>query len=183
MSRRNLLDSFLSERVKYQNLEYLPLELLLIKGDTGSVKQLLLLGGSWITFPKNLCSGINDGEEYSLRNKNIFSGNLLHAAVIGGRLSALTYLIKWLSERDTITSKDNDEKIEIKNEREIVRKDEIKNDEKKKYDDTYDILVCHDLNSDRGSLLHQFLYDVDENGRTPADLAKEGKKVGKSWKL
>ena len=182
MSRRNLLNSFLSERVKYQNLEYTPLELLLIKGDTGSVKQLLLLGGSWMTFPKNLCSGINNGEEHSLRNKNIFSGNLLHAAVIGGRLSALTYLIKWLSERNT-NSEDNDEKIEIKNERKIAKCDDIRNDEKKNYDDTYDILVCNDLNSDRGSLLHQFLYDVDGNGRTPADLAKEGKKVGKSWKL
>ena len=39
----------------------------------------------------------------------------LHAAVIGGRLSALTYLIKWLLERDRIISEDNDEKRSLKN--------------------------------------------------------------------
>ena len=185
MSRRNLLNSFLSERIKYQNLEYLPLELLLIKGDTGSVKQLLLLGGSWITFQHKVPS---EYEEHSLRKKNVFSGNLLHAAVIGGRLSALTYLIKWLLERDRIISEDNDEKRSLKNVKKVAKKDEIGKDEKKKYsdmndkyDDTYDAFVCNDQNSNTESLLHQFLCGVDDHGRTPTDLAKEEKQVSISW--
>ena len=116
---------------------------------------------------------------------NFFSSkNLLHAAVIGGRLSALTYLIKWLLERDRIKSEDNDEKRSLKSVKKVARKDKIGEDEKKKYsdmndkyDDTYDAFVCNDQNSDTESLLHQFLCGVDDHGRTPTDLAKEGKQV------
>ena len=51
-----------------------------------------------------------------------------------------------------------------------------------KYDDTYDAFVCNDQNSNTESLLHQFLFGLDDHGRTPIDLAKEGKQVSiSSW--
>ena len=130
-------------KIKYKHKEkfYFPLELALIKGETKVFKQLLLFGGSWTRFQnnssqnilpqdvyeessnsvvqtKNQIQNVNENE-YKITNKieSYFSGNILHAAVIGGRLSSLTYLVKWILEREEEMKVEKEKETETETDR------------------------------------------------------------------
>ena len=80
-----------------------PLELALLEGKSRAFKQLLLFGGNWVDLRKNrnvrnIKNVRNVSAEYSsASSQGEYSGNILHAAVLGDQISSLCYLIKWIT--------------------------------------------------------------------------------------
>ena len=218
-------------KIKYKHKEkfYFPLELALIKGETKVFKQLLLFGGSWTRFQnnssqnilpqdvyeessnsvvqtKNQIQNVNENE-YKITNKieSYFSGNILHAAVIGGRLSSLSYLVKWILEREEEMKVEKEKETETETERKgdknvgkgkgrgkgngdgkmkgkqltvegIKRMDKGESDSNNDISHTlYKISYC--TTSGTFTPLSLLLRSVDREGRTPLCLAQELKLV------
>ena len=166
-------------KIQYQNMRYFPLELVLIKGETRSFKQLLLLGGNWIIFPENDSNRINVLHEGSLENKNIFRGNLLHAAVIGGRLSSFTYLIKWLL-KCTESPKSNIEESQNENENKKQNENENENENKNENKEDVDTNENENEEEDEDKNKNGNENEIQDNRDRKTDIENKNKNESKN---
>jgi hypothetical protein len=188
LSRRNLLQKIMNEKINYKGIDYFPLELALLKGENRAFKQLLLFGGNYINFYINSNRRISSQEECSSEHCSV-SGNILHTAVLSDQISLLSHILKWLFTHDDRIHK-NSKKKEIEKQNNGFNDNENK-DENNKIKNTSNNLTgdgrpfrpgvssINDSCTDTCtySLLFELLHGTDKSVRTPLMLAQDMKKV------
>jgi hypothetical protein len=186
--RRNLLKKVMNKKINYNGVDYLPLELALLKGENKALKQLLLFGGNYVDFHANSDQRKSSQEECSSRHCSV-SGNILHTAVLSDQISLLSYLLKWLFNHDDRIDKNNKKK-EMEKQNKGLNNNENK-DENSEINNTSNsfggdgrpvrlgMSVINDSSTDTRtySLLFDLLYGTDKSVRTPLMMAQDMKKV------
>ena len=178
----------MNEKIHYNGIDYFPLELALLKGESRAFKQLLLFGGKYINFRINFNKRIYSEEECS---SEIYSesGNILHAAVMSNQISLLSHMLKWISGNDNHNYNDNHNhnhqdygkiKIEIEEDNNVNNSRDYTGTNHSEHHITGILGENNDWISTcthSHSLLFDLLGGTDRSVRTPLSLALDLKKV------
>lgn len=178
----------MNERINYNGIHYLPLELALLKGENRAFKQLLLFGGNYVNFHINSNQRKSSQEKCSSEHCSV-SGNILHIAALSDQISLLSHILKWLFNHDDRIYKNNKKK-EMEKQNNNVNDNDNK-DEKSEINNTGNNLTGNGRPVKTGvssindsctesctcSLLFELLHGTDKSVRTPLMLAQDMKKV------
>jgi hypothetical protein len=124
----------------------------------------------------NINNFINDNDDIMYEkfdNLVNFSGNILHAAVIGNRVSSLTYVLKWLTDINDNHGQIYNGDYDSYHDNSLVD-DQIdtNNSDDNNYNDNYHNDINPESYTYPKNILEFLLRDVNDGGETPVQLAE-----------